>query len=108
MQAEKLASSRYAGQTKRNTAPIDNNSKRADSGKLGFQLQQAERNQLKSSKARPPMSRRTQTASSLSSRSVPISIRRQPAMKRGVSNQLGNGSGSRRFGAGRRITEKVH
>jgi hypothetical protein len=51
-------------------------------------------------------SNRTEPTPALSSRSAKIDFRLPPQRKSGTNNQQGQGSGSRRSGPGRRVTEK--
>ena len=84
-------------------------SRKSTTVQLGSQLKQLEN---KTSKATD----RTQLQAKSSNRAVPtralisrgdkINFRQPPVQKNGMSNQQGAGSGSRRYGPGRRVTEK--
>jgi len=84
---------------------------RAKSEDLGSQLMQIENSKGKGATGRQthsPRSKDTKRTPRLTARSESIDLRSKPQRRVGVSNQQGNGSGSKRYGAGRRITEAVH
>ena len=81
---------------------------RAKSDDLGSQLTQLENNKGKSTAGRQAHSSHSKDAKQtqrLTARSESIDLRSKPQRRVGASNQQGNGSGSKRYGSGRRITE---
>lgn len=74
---------------------------------LDSQLKQLENNTSKATKVETKSSNRPEPMPPLSSPGDKINLRLPPQQtKGGTSNQLGQGSGSRRYGPGRRVTEK--
>jgi hypothetical protein len=74
---------------------------------LDSQLKQLENNTSKATKIETKSSNRAEPMPPLSSPGDKINLRLPPQQtKGGTSNQLGQGSGSRRYGPGRRVTEK--
>jgi hypothetical protein len=77
------------------------------STKLDSQLQQLENNTSKATRGKRVSSRSVPTKQVLASQGDKIDLRLRPQRKGGMSNQQGDGSGSRRYGPGRRVTEKL-
>ena len=74
---------------------------------LDSQLKQLEKNTSKATKVETKSSNRPEPMPPLSSPGDKINLRLPPQQtKGGTTNQLGQGSGSRRYGPGRRVTEK--
>jgi hypothetical protein len=73
-------------------------------GKLGAELRQIEHSRARGSNTKPASFTGLQAGSS--SRSSSMHFRSQSRNARGVSNRMGSGSGSKRSGAGRRVTER--
>jgi hypothetical protein len=81
----------------------------AQTVKLDSQLKQLENNTIKApngKQVQAKSSNRREPSRALTSRGDKINLRTSPRQKSGVSNQLGEGSGTRRYGPGRRVTEK--
>ena len=74
------------------------------STRLGSELQHIERQRSKN--AKPASAARGQTGSRVSPQGSSIKFRMRSTRTKGASNNLGNGSGSVRSGAGRRVSEK--
>ena len=77
--------------------------------KLDSQLKQLENNTSKATnekKVEAKSSNRATPMPALPSRGDKIDLRLPPQRKSSISSQLGEGSGSRRYGPGRRVTEK--
>jgi hypothetical protein len=77
----------------------------AASSGMNSDLRQAEHMAARSSASRGNMSAKTQSGAGRQ-RASAISFSARPPRLRGSSNSLGKGSGSKRYGVGRRITEK--
>jgi hypothetical protein len=77
--------------------------------KLDSQLKQLEKRTSRPTNTKPveaKSSNRVVPGSRLTSQADKIDFRQAPQGKSGMSNKQGEGSGSRRYGPGRRVTEK--
>jgi hypothetical protein len=76
---------------------------------LDSQLKQLEKQTSRATTGKPveaKLSKRAAPTPATTSRADKIDFRQNPRSKSGMSNQQGEGSGSRRYGPGRRVTEK--
>jgi hypothetical protein len=88
------------------TLPVGN----TKPGKVDPELRQAEANDSKiaGESTKKPQGVGHEKATQPAPKNVKIDFRSTPQKKGGTANQGGNGSGSKKMGPGRRITEKPH